>query len=59
MRVANQIVVDYHDHTIRIDGEVFPYYVTNRPEPAVTLGEDGKTSILTISIPAYDIEVRR
>lgn len=59
MKLADNIVIDYNDHTISIDGEVFPYYVANDPKPTVKLGRGGEVSELSITILADKIEVRR
>jgi hypothetical protein len=53
--IAHDVVIDYRDESISINGVRFPYYVM--PDPEVEVVQDGSMGILHVGILANNLSV--
>ena len=56
-RLAEKAVVDLRDGSLHIDGEEFPYYITESGIAIDGLGDRNAIPTLSFSVFAQDVEV--
>ena len=54
-KIAHDVVLDYRDESITIDGIPFPFYV--EPDPEVSVAGEGTIGVLHIGVLASNLTV--